>query len=112
MGQTMMTVMAKFGAMDCHLSACRDRGPTATTLADKQQPTRDRSGQMGHEGRWSAQGTSAEEDSARDKEEGSLVMMITTIRLDGLSPPCSFVRWMGTFVADRVNIQDDLQVGA
>jgi hypothetical protein len=56
--------------------------------------------------------TWAGEDSANDEEEGSLVMMIATIRLDGLSRPCSFKRWMGTFLADRVNIWGDLQVGA
>jgi hypothetical protein len=55
--------------------------------------------------------TWAGEDSANNKEEETLVMITTTIRLDGLSWPCSLVRWM-TFLADRVNIRNDLQVGA
>ncbi len=46
----------------------------------------------------------AREDSVTDTEEGLLVMMITTIRLDGLSRPCSFVRWMGTFLAYGANL--------
>jgi hypothetical protein len=56
--------------------------------------------------------TWAGEDSTNDKEEESLVMMIATIRVDELSQPCFFVRWMGTFPADKVNIWDDLKVGA
>ncbi len=111
-GQTMMTAMAKFGTMGCHTSACKDRGPMATTLADKQKPTRDRSGRMEYGGQWSAQDLDRGVQIANNKEEGLLVMMISTIRLDGLSQPCSFVRWMGTYLADRVDIWGDLQVGA
>jgi hypothetical protein len=48
--------------------------------------------------------TWAGEDSANNKKKGSLVMMIATIGLDGLSQPYSFVRWMGTILATRVNI--------